>query len=229
VAAGADAEFAVHLVTRDRALTERLKIYLLRRPGLRLTVSESLIPGIVCDVLVLPASALCEAACTAYPRIAYGSTRCLRASFLAGCSDYLREPWEPEELECRVFRMLRQRRDGHGAAWGCVVLRDMKVITAAGEADLSYPESLILNALLQNPGRVVPRAVLSYSVWGKQTPAGSRALDVHISALRKKLAPLVPEGRISSCRGVGYRLAGIPVDSASSIQEDSSSQTTAVP
>jgi hypothetical protein len=220
VAAEAEAELAVHLVARDRVLAERLKLYLSRRPGFRLTVSENVFPRISCDVLVLPASDLSvdEHARFASPRIAYGSVRDLRASFLAGCSDYLREPWEPEELVCRITRVLRRRREAQGAAWGKVVLRDMKIVAAAGEVDLSYPESLLMEVLLRNPGRVVPRAVLSYALWGKQVRPGSRALDMHVSALRKKLVSLIPESRITACRGVGYRLGA-----------GSSSQTTAVP
>lgn len=206
------AEAAVHLVTQDQVLAERLKLYMRRHPGLRLTVSENVPPRVSCDALVLPADIFLlpkgkykQYSC---PCIVYGGARSLRTSFLAGCSDYLREPWAPEELECRVYRVLEQRLRQREFFLGKLVVEDNKIITGNGEAALSYPERLLLEMFLYNPGQVVPREVLSYTLWGKQPPPGSRALDVHVSALRRKLTSLCPGCRISSCRGVGYRLAG---------------------
>ncbi len=211
-------EAAVHLVTRDQALAERLKLYMRRHPGLRLTVSENVPPHISCDALVLPADVfllpagkLPQFSC---PCIVYGGARSLRTAFLAGCSDYLREPWAPEELECRVFRVLEQRLRQREFFRGKLVGEDKKIIAGNGEVALSYPESLLLEMFLHNPGQVVPRTALSYTLWGKQPPPGSRALDVHVSALRRKLTSLCPDCRISSCRGVGYRLAGVPGSSS---------------
>lgn len=227
MAGAPDTEVAVYLVSTDQALTERLRLYMRRRPGLRLTVSRHLPPRITCDVLVLPVDAVLAAADgsppPSCPRIAYGSARCLRAAFLAGCSDYLREPWAPEELECRVFRVLQKRSRRHEFAWGTLVVKDMKIVAEGREVALSYPESLLLDLLLRQAGRVVPREALGYTLWGKPAPSGSRALDVHISGLRKKLAALFPDSRISACRGFGYRLSGADES------PESSSQTTAVP
>jgi DNA-binding winged helix-turn-helix (wHTH) protein len=228
----AEAEIAVHLVTRDRALAERLKLYVRRRPDLRLTVSENLVPQQACDIVLLPARVLLAAVekgpQLACPCIAWGDAAYLRPAFLAGCSDYLREPWSPEELECRIFRVIEQRPRRGGSGRGQPVVRDMKLTAGSGEVELSYPESLLLDVLLRHQGQVVPRAVLAYALWGKQPSPGSRALDMHICSLRRKLTSLFPDSRISARRGVGYRLAG-SLDCPQAVGGDSSSQTTAVP
>jgi DNA-binding response OmpR family regulator len=60
--------------------------------------------------------------------------------------------------------------------------------------------------LAANAGEALSREALYYGMWGKPAPPGTRALDMHIASLRKKLQRLFPENRdcIRSVRGVGY-------------------------
>ena len=75
--------------------------------------------------------------------------------------------------------------------------------------ELSQQERAVLCLLLQHRGTCVPRDALSYAARGK--PAGSsRAIDMHISNIRKKIAELnggVQDRMISSVRGAGYILS----------------------
>jgi DNA-binding response OmpR family regulator len=55
-------------------------------------------------------------------------------------------------------------------------------------------------------GRLLARAHILESVWNDTSGVPTRVVDVHIAALRKKLGEIRAPLRISSVRGVGYRL-----------------------
>ena len=67
---------------------------------------------------------------------------------------------------------------------------------------LSPKEYAILQALLENAGKVVPRNRLMGSLYGWDDDIGSNVLEVHIHNLRKKVAA----ASLKTVRGVGYRL-----------------------
>jgi hypothetical protein len=206
---------SVNLLTRDPLLAEQLAFFGRRASRLRLRTSARPLPG--CDAYLFPARALPPAAELAALQaggaavLAYGAPGLLRAAFLAGCDDFLKEPWNPEELECRLERASRPGAAGVSARlpWGELTVRGGRVCSPFGEATLSHPESRILAALLSRPGEAVSREVLAYAAWGRPAAAGSRALDAHVSALRRKLRGLAPPAaavRIRALRGVGYAL-----------------------
>jgi DNA-binding response OmpR family regulator len=83
---------------------------------------------------------------------------------------------------------------------GQTVRRDgTSVLLTAKERDL-------LAVLLEQRGRVVPRAELLRRVWGYSADVRTRTLDTHISALRRKLERLPgPPPRLVAAHGLGYR------------------------
>jgi len=210
---------SVNLLTNDPLLAERLALYSRRATRLRIRASARPLPD--CDAYLFPARELPPAAelsalqvCGAAV-LAYGAPELLRAAFLAGCDDFLKEPWSPEELECRLERLTCARPRGASARlpWGELSLRGGRACSPYGEASLSHPESAILAALLSRPGEAVSREVLAYAAWGRPRAAGSRALDMQVAGLRRKLRGLAPPGagaagavRIRALRGVGYAL-----------------------
>ena len=207
---------SVNLLTADPLLTARLRSFGRRAPRLRLRASTRPLPD--CDAYLFPAEALpgegeleaLQAGGAAV--LAFGPPALLRAAFLAGCDDFLKDPWSPEELECRLehLAVFRQRPGAVSAGfpWGELSLRGARARSPYGEASLSYPESRILAALLSRPGEVVSREVLAYAAWGRPLAAGSRALDAHVAGLRRKLRRLAPPGGVClrALRGVGYLL-----------------------
>lgn len=208
------------MVSSDPLLIERLRSYGRRAPRFRLRVSSRPLLAGGCAACVLPAadlpsSARLEALRAAGTRVlAYGRAGELRAAFLAGCDDFLKEPWSPEELECRLERLaagrLRSAEEELAVdlLWGRLTVRSAEAVTAHGSAPLSLSESRILRALLRSRGQAVPRAVLAYAAWGRPAPRGSRALDMHVSSLRRKLAALGAGPRpIRALRGAGYLLS----------------------
>lgn len=127
-----------------------------------------------------------------------------------GADDYLRKPFEPEELEARV-RALGRRRGGDPHPTLVVGALTINRSTGAADVggrplDLRRRERAVLEALATRAGRVVARELLIGEVFGFDEPVGGNAIEVHVTRLRGKLAPDGPE--IRTVRGVGYRLDG---------------------
>jgi Transcriptional regulatory protein, C terminal/PAS domain len=71
-------------------------------------------------------------------------------------------------------------------------------------AELTPSECVVLATLMQEPGCAVERAVLYKELWGSEPPIRSRAIDVYVGALRRKLRELGAPDMIHTIRGVGY-------------------------
>jgi DNA-binding response OmpR family regulator len=124
-----------------------------------------------------------------------------------GADDYITKPFSPRELALRVRTVLR-RTTGGAAGGDVLAVGEVRVDisrrrTWAGEAEvaLTSTEFDLLAQLFRRPGRVFERDELLSSVWGYQSSAGTRTVDVHIAQLRAKLGPASP---IRTVRGVGY-------------------------
>ena len=203
--------FRINLVIPEPLQAERLRASARRLPDLGLEITAEPLTAQGLDARVLPVELLpgeeAEAPAPRPPTIYYGPPRALRRAWLSGCADYLREPWDLDELECRLRRLLQRGRAAFTFSWGEAVLGERSFRCPAGEAGLSEPESRILRLLVQQRERVVGREALFYALWGRLPVRGSRVVDVHIGRLRRRLAPLLPEGEgcIQTVRGSGYR------------------------
>jgi DNA-binding response OmpR family regulator len=88
--------------------------------------------------------------------------------------------------------------------------RARRSATLAGRpVELSRKEFDLLQLLVDNAGTVVKRERLIDEVWDTNWFGSTKTLDVHVSALRKKLGddPSTPR-YIHTVRGVGFRFAG---------------------
>jgi two-component system OmpR family response regulator len=140
----------------------------------------------------------------------------------AGADDCLLAPHNPREVLARVRALLRRRDrsrapsarthrvfDGH-------LLDAMKLIVRAPdgrEVEITPLQQRLLSALLARPGEVVSREHLLAQVLGADTDSFDRAIDVHVSRLKKRLARVSEAELITAYRGVGYRLDVVHVTS----------------
>jgi two-component system response regulator CpxR len=130
-----------------------------------------------------------------------------------GADDYLPKPFNPRELVARMRAVLRRASD-RGAADEPVALGPVQLdaarhrVTVRGRiVDLTGAEFRVLEVLLRSAGRVVSREQLTEQALGRKLELYDRAVDTHVSNLRRKLAlepPVEPE--IRGIRGAGYLL-----------------------
>ena len=78
------------------------------------------------------------------------------------------------------------------------------------EVELRPKEFDLLALLIGNAGRAMPRERIMEEVWDEHWFGSTKTLDMHISALRRKLADFSDQVVITTLRGVGYRLERLP-------------------
>jgi DNA-binding response OmpR family regulator len=127
-----------------------------------------------------------------------------------GADDYVPKPFSPRELAARLKAVLRRSEDRVERSvveLGDVVLNRDRREVAVGErpVDLTAREFDLLAFLLENPGIVFTRDQLLDRVWEMSYESGTRTVDMHVAALRRKLG--LPN-LVQTVRGVGYRVAG---------------------
>lgn len=200
----------VNIVGVGRILLERIRASLARSPFYFLD-SPSPLPWDDVDLYVVPAGLAVDllgsgTQTTPVPVLAYGPAALMRSAFLAGAADYLREPWGPEELGLRLMSVAQRTARSFVFPWGRLAMDGSILSTSGADIQLTFHESIILRALLLGRGSPVPRQALAYRLWGRPGPGASRAVDVHVAAIRRKLAAVEPAaGRFILCvRGKGY-------------------------
>jgi hypothetical protein len=199
--------YTIAFVAADQVLMERMRASLARSPFHFLAMEDPPPPG-EADLYAVPAAAMGSLTLDAgVPVIAHGPPNLLRSAFLAGCADYLREPWTAEELGLRALRLLERGRGRYAFPWGELSFEGNDLRTPAGLVALTLRESRILAKLLAARGSPVPRDALACRAWGKPAAAGSRALDMHVASIRRKVIAAVPAAGprfITAVRGEGY-------------------------
>ena len=133
-----------------------------------------------------------------------------------GADDYVTKPYRLRELVARMRAVLRRRAhdiggepaDGEAVAVGDVSLDPERheVIIRGAAVSLPLKEFELLEVLLVNAGRVLPRDTLIDRVWGSDYVGDTKTLDVHVKRLRAKVEPdpSAPT-RIVTIRGLGYK------------------------
>jgi len=129
-----------------------------------------------------------------------------------GADDYLAKPCMPRELLARIRAVLRRSAGPpESAELRCGSLRadpQRRQAWIDGRAlDLTAAEFSVLCALMRGAGQPLTRTQLTEQGLNRALEPFDRAIDVHISRLRRCLAA-VPgcEWSVASVRGVGYQL-----------------------
>ncbi|MEZ8129188.1 response regulator [Enterovibrio norvegicus] len=139
-----------------------------------------------------------------------------------GADDYLPKPFSDRELLARMRAILRRTGKGNDEkrtddAQEKLEYQDIEIFPGKMEVycqqqliDLTGTETALLTYLVRQPGTIVAKADISLNVLGKRLAPFDRAIDMHISNIRKKL-PERADGkpRIKTLRGRGYLLVEV--------------------
>ena len=132
-----------------------------------------------------------------------------------GADDYVPKPFEPRELVARVQTILRRQRSTPAAANGngtqhrvfdglSIDLDRRQVLRHGERVELTGTEFELLALLAAEPGKVFSRDDILNRLRGHEAELYTRAVDIVVSRLRKKLEPL---DCIKTLRNAGYALA----------------------
>ena len=132
-----------------------------------------------------------------------------------GADDYVTKPFSAAELAARIRAVLRRTGSSPAEQQPALVVGDVRmelerheVLQDEKRVDLTVKEYGLLRVLLENAGKVVRREQLIEQVWDTTWFGSTKTVDVHVSALRRKLGddPASPR-YIHTVRGVGFRFA----------------------
>lgn len=127
-----------------------------------------------------------------------------------GAYDYITKPFAAAELLARVDGLMRHmgRRTDALQVWDVQIQPDTHEVTKNGSPVALTPREYdLLMALVHDRGVALYRDVLFERVWGLDSDANIRTLDIHISRLRKKLGW---ENHLRSVPKIGYLLEAEP-------------------
>ncbi|MBC1586929.1 response regulator transcription factor [Listeria seeligeri] len=162
---------------------------------------------------------LCQKIRTSYPEIPVIMLTAKDAlidksrGFEVGTDDYVTKPFEPEELVFRIRALLRRSTQASEVKIkiGQLTIDQKSYGIKIGNRELMIPvkEFELLYQLASYPGRIFTREELIERIWKRDYDGSDRTIDVHIKRLRDHFDEEKVGIRITTVRGVGYKLEEI--------------------
>lgn len=132
----------------------------------------------------------------------------VRHGFVVGIDDYMKKPFDVEELLLRIRALLRRAKIAteKKIVAGSVTLDydSLTVTTDKGRETLPQKEFLLLFKLLSYPDVVFTRLQLMDEIWGMDAESDEHTVNVHINRLRTRFAHC-DDFEIVTVRGLGYK------------------------
>lgn len=129
----------------------------------------------------------------------------------AGADDYIVKPFAYDELLARIRCVLRRPAvlsGGDLLRYGDVTYDPGSLTLRRGAASTVLSKRLgdLLELFLRNPGQTLPRQTILLRVWGMETEVEDGNLDNYTYFLRRSLRKVGSTLRLTTVRGIGYRL-----------------------
>lgn len=127
----------------------------------------------------------------------------LKEAYKRGCCDYMRKPFDLEELELRIAQALAKNSADESSliSISCDIVYDMKkskLMQNDQEIILRKTEKDLLEVLIKNKNAIVSTQMFQDEVWGEYVEPAT--IRVQLNNLKKKL----PDSIIQNRRGLGY-------------------------
>ena len=128
----------------------------------------------------------------------------LSQAFETGADDYLKKPFDTDELIIRVHALLRRSKGKNRLSAGDLTLDEEHKSVRMGETELplSLKEYQLLALFIRHAGEVVTKEMIMDALWSPSEMISDGAIRVYINRLKQEIG----SERIVNIRGVGYRL-----------------------
>lgn len=132
------------------------------------------------------------------------------AGLNAGADDYMAKPFDLHELLARIYALTRRSRRQVEEVIKLsfsdleLNLHSLEVWRAGVKISLTPREFALLEYLIRNQGRVVPKAEISERVWNLDAEINTNVIEVYVGYLRNKIDKGFDKRLIHTHFGVGY-------------------------